>query len=310
MGCWVAASANDVDAVLQSGLCAVRPLAEPVPEALAGTVAGEIFCRLVRMQDGEAHTRLKRVIFAALQDVPDEEMVREAVAAARQLLPADLNAFAFALPIYAVGRILGFPSQDLPRLTELLQAFAPCLTPGSSPQTIQDALPVATELWGFVGVRPLNLLNELEADSATTNRIGLLWQAYESTAGLILHGLLRVAAKGEPDDWDAFMLSLVREATPIQNTRRFIVQSGELLGEQVKPGQVILVVLAAANHGMSSAGFSFGAGSHACPGQRLALTIAREGIKAVLDGGYSIPARVGFKPSVNARLPMLRGETA
>src|SRR5947199_320044 len=53
LGLWVAASAAAVNAALTHGLCRVRPPAEPVPRALAGSPAGEIFGRLVRMTDGE-----------------------------------------------------------------------------------------------------------------------------------------------------------------------------------------------------------------------------------------------------------------
>lgn len=307
--CWVAAKADHVEAVLNSNLCAVRPVAEPVPKALAGTQAGEIFRRLARMQDGEAHRALKKVIVSALQAIPDEEITQAAKASALDLLPTDLNRYAFALPIHALGRLLGFAPSDLPQLTALLQAFAPCLTPTSSAEVVQHAISVADQLWEFVSQHPLKLLDDLDADAATANRIGLLWQGYESTAGLILHGLLN-AKDGVHHDWETFMLDTVRSAAPIQNTRRFIVQNGRLLGQDVQVGEVVLIVLAAANHGHKGAGYSFGAGSHACPGQRLALTIASEGVKAVLDAGLTIPPAIGFRPSLNARLPLIGGEGA
>src|SRR3954469_22080794 len=51
LGCWVAASASAASAVLESALCRVPPVAEPVPAALAGSVAGDVFGHLVRMTD-------------------------------------------------------------------------------------------------------------------------------------------------------------------------------------------------------------------------------------------------------------------
>src|SRR5260370_23240595 len=62
LGLWVASSAEMVNAVLASELCRVRPPAEPVPRALAGTAAGEVFRRLVRMNDGDGHQPLKRAV--------------------------------------------------------------------------------------------------------------------------------------------------------------------------------------------------------------------------------------------------------
>src|SRR5262245_35711036 len=52
LGLWVASSAEAVMAVLTSERCRVRPPAEPVPAALAGSAAGDVFGRLVRMNDG------------------------------------------------------------------------------------------------------------------------------------------------------------------------------------------------------------------------------------------------------------------
>ena len=59
LGLWVAAGAAAVTSVLKSEAGRVRPPAEPVPRALVGTPAGEIFRHLVRMNDGANHLRLK-----------------------------------------------------------------------------------------------------------------------------------------------------------------------------------------------------------------------------------------------------------
>src|SRR5579862_5414553 len=65
-GLWVAADAAAVSAVLTSELCRVRPPAEPVPIALLGSPAGDIFGRLVRMTDGPGRCPVKRAIAATL----------------------------------------------------------------------------------------------------------------------------------------------------------------------------------------------------------------------------------------------------
>ena len=45
LGLWVASSAAAVTAVLTHPLCRVRPLAEPVPNAIVGSPAGDVFGR-------------------------------------------------------------------------------------------------------------------------------------------------------------------------------------------------------------------------------------------------------------------------
>src|SRR5947199_4384545 len=69
LGLWVATSAAAVTAVLNHDLCRVRPAAEPVPRALLGSPAGEIFRQLVRMNDGRDRCPLKQAISATLESI-------------------------------------------------------------------------------------------------------------------------------------------------------------------------------------------------------------------------------------------------
>ncbi len=69
LGLWVATSAAVVTAVLNHDLCRVRPAAEPVPRALLGSPAGEIFRQLVRMNDGSDRCPLKSAISATLTSI-------------------------------------------------------------------------------------------------------------------------------------------------------------------------------------------------------------------------------------------------
>jgi len=104
-GLWVAASAAAVTAVLTSECCRVRPPAEPVPAALLGTPAGDIFGRLVRMNDGPDHRPLKRAITTTLGDIDGTRVAGKSRAwarvLAREITPEDQSTvwdFAFRLP--------------------------------------------------------------------------------------------------------------------------------------------------------------------------------------------------------------------
>ena len=81
LGLWVAAGAAAVTSVLKSEAGRVRPPAEPVPRALVGTPAGEIFRHLVRMNDGANHLRLKPGVSA--KGPPVGTMTVGALAASR-----------------------------------------------------------------------------------------------------------------------------------------------------------------------------------------------------------------------------------
>src|ERR1700704_2197965 len=66
LGLWIASSAAAVGAVLGSDRCRVRPPAEPVPNALLGSPAADIFRHLVRMNDGPGHCPVKRAVTRTL----------------------------------------------------------------------------------------------------------------------------------------------------------------------------------------------------------------------------------------------------
>src|SRR5713101_6631470 len=110
LGLWVASSAAAVNAVLHSELCRVRPPAEPVPKALLGSPAAEIFRHLVRMNDGVAHCPFKLAIAATLESIAASDVSELSQHWARflsnDLSPVEhtarLSDFAFQLPVYVV----------------------------------------------------------------------------------------------------------------------------------------------------------------------------------------------------------------
>lgn len=335
LGLWVAASAEAVTAVLTSGLCRVRPPAEPVPRALLGSSAGEIFGGFVRMNDGPRHPVLKRAVGAALGTLderrvagPGREWARE-LAAEMGAMPEPrlVTDFAFRLPIYTVGNLLGVPREELPRLARSIGDFVAAVAPGSAPETVERGKEAAELLLRLLRSLLANapadgllatLAREAHAmgeddDAILANGIGFLFQAHDATAGLIGNALLALAARPEirhPGLLRQVLQEVIRYDPPIQNTRRFVAQDGVVAGCSMKEGEAVLVVLAAANRDPSVQDgrcFTFGIGPHACPGEALAVTIAEAGIESLLNAGIDfdrLAGKVIYRPSVNARIPL------
>ena len=137
LGVWVAASAEAVTAVLASDLCRVRPPAEPVPRALVGSPAGEIFRHLVRMNDGPAmppanHGRGHPGILRRGAGGRGEPRMGALPDAAGGGSRRGLAGFSFRLPVYTVASLLGVPRTELRRVSswtgDLVAAFAPAST--------------------------------------------------------------------------------------------------------------------------------------------------------------------------------------
>jgi cytochrome P450 len=347
LGFWVVSSAAAVGAVLASEACRVRPASEPIPPPLAGSAAGEIFRRLARMNDGDFHGRVKPVIAGALASFDAGEVAATARRRAAAILgdapasAAGLAALAFRLPVETMATLLGVADDRLPGVSALASTFVRALAADASAQERADGDAAAHALavifdgllrGGERGVLGRIAADGIEADAVVANAIGFLFQAHDATAGLIGNAL--VAAATQPEAWlrvgaeprllDDFLDEVLRYDPPVQNTRRFVAAGAEVAGVKLAPGDAILLVLAAANRDpalnpdpdrfMLQRGkrrlVTFGAGRHACPGERIAKTIAAcamERLALQIEALASLVAARRYRPSLNARMPVFGG---
>jgi cytochrome P450 len=323
-GLWVAAGAAAVAEVLADPACRVRPGAEPVPRGIAGTPAGEVFGELVRMTDGPPQARRKQALAAALETIREEDVVALAAKEAGQA--ADWTDLQFGVPVRVMASLLGLDGDAPAEAARLVADFVRCVPASATAADHAAAATAAGHLLDLLGPRVragnggpigarLGGWPEPAGDSLPANVIGLLSQTYDATAGLIGNTLLAVARHGRPDDLAAFVAEVVRHDAPIQNTRRFVAAATTVAGHDVPAGATILLLLAAANRDPAANPdphtfrpgradprvFTFGQGAHRCPGRAVAEAIAA-GVAATVTG---TPSHTGYRPSPNARIPVL-----
>jgi len=334
---WVASSAAAVRAVLATPAGRVRPPAEPVPTALVGSPAGEIFRRLVRMNDGAAHGAMKRSVSAtldALDPARVETVSRErARALVAETAPHEdlrrLTDFGFRYTAEVVASLLGARRESLAAVAEWTRDFVACLAPGATPDAIERGKAAAAGL--LAAGKKLQSADGLVAEltrraphdpeAAVANALGFLSQAYDATTGLIGNSLLALARHGHPNGpIPAIVREVARHDAPVQNTRRFLAEDAVVAGVPMKAGDAVLVVVAAANRDpavnpdpaafdvarSAPVVFTFGAETHACPGGALATAIASAAVTGLLDAGLHLDrlGHVSYRPSVNARVPL------
>jgi cytochrome P450 len=338
-GLWVASSATVIDEVMSNPHCLVRPATEPVPKAIAGTSAGAVFARLVRMNEGVSHAVPKQLIAQALAALDLSGVAERSAQLAASLgtghaLPegTGFTGWMFDLPTYAVAALLGWPEADLPQISLWTSEFVRCLSPLSTEEQIARASTAAQALLAsFAELSCEGLASDIrhraalagwtDDDAIVANLVGLLSQTHEATAGLV--GNCIVALLGDPalqlrlrtdaQLAEAFVQDVALRDPPVQSTRRFVAQATTVADVALKPGAVILLLLGAAGRrddgsALQAAGKlpGFGHGRHACPGQRLALTIAASAVKHLL--ALPLPLSINdiawtYAPSVNGRLP-------
>jgi len=341
---WVASRAEVIEEVLQAhGALRVRPAAEPVPSAIAGSPAGEVFGHLVRMNDGTAHEVQRPALQRALAGL-DLNAVREAALQVARQVPQQqpLSDTLFSMPVRSVAHLLGFADEALPQVDLWTRDFVACLSPLSTASQLQGASTAAGELMArfedlVAGTPPRRgtLLAAVMAESAAPSRsllanlVGLLSQTCDATAGLLGNSLiallrepsLRTAARTR-DGLQAIVEETARHDPSVHNTRRFVATPVTIAGTPLAAGDTVLVLLASANRDPSfnpdpdsfvlvrakRRMLGFGHGMHACPGQALACTLAAAGLEALLQRAPDIDAQRlrgwHYRPSVAARVPV------
>ncbi|MBS0340555.1 MAG: cytochrome P450 [Proteobacteria bacterium] len=272
---WVATRAEVVLAALAHPALRVRPAAEPVPRAIAGTPAGELFGLLVRMNDGPLHAAHKPVLQRALAslDLDDVPAAMRTAAHALSGCARSPEDWCFALPVASLAALLGFDAAQLMPLARWTREFVACLSPLSTPPQLQAASEAALQLLARFETLAANpapgslleaVMQEADAQPAVQRRalqanlVGLLSQTCEATAGLLGNSLvalarapgLRVRFDTDADAEPATALALVAETArhdpAVHNTRRFVAEPIQFAGVGLQPTDAILLVLAAA----------------------------------------------------------------
>jgi cytochrome P450 len=336
LGLWIAAGAAAVTGVLKSEAGRVRPAAEPVPKALVGTSAGEIFRHLVRMNDGATHLRLKPGVSAKVAMLDPARIAEQSATWARHLIgeleparhPERVADVAFGLSSYVIASLLGVAPEALAPTAARAGELATCLAPTATPEQVARGAAAAAELTAVFCA----LMRREALDAVVANTIGYLSQAYEATAGLIGNTLVALGRQpeqgarldAEPGLLRAVVREVVRYDAPVQNTRRFLAGDALVAGQALRAGDTVLVLLAAANRDPSvnaeperfdpgrreREAYTFGLGVHACPGEVLATLIAEGGVHGLLAAGVQ-PARLleglRYRPSGNTRVPLFGG---
>ncbi|CAJ0886238.1 Biotin biosynthesis cytochrome P450 [Ralstonia sp. LMG 32965] len=336
LGWWVAAGGEAVDAVLGSAACRVRPAEEPVPKAVAATPTGAFFGRLVRQIDGPDHSTRKAKVMAALGRLDVSALASRAQRQARATLPdaasldTALDADAhFRVPLATMAQTLLGDHADAPACQADIAAYLAALGPGASAGVVAQADAAVGRLQQRFADAPFAGSDD-DNDADIANLAALLAQTYDACAGLLgncivalsRHAELTARLRAQPLAIEPFVREVLRRDAPVQNTRRFVAHDIALLGQPLRAGDKILVLLAAANvDGTTNPDplrfdidrtaprlWTFGGGAHRCPADALATTIAGATVRHLLslqdvDRWLASLGEVAYRPSPNARIP-------
>lgn len=306
-GGWVIGRTGDV----------VEALSSPALIVALGSRASQggarrLQAQMARFTDPPQHGRRRAVLERLLPDVVGlaGAASQETSAAVRAWTGGiDVMPLAKVVPVSVLAGALGVPVAHRPQVAVLTGALCDALAPslGEPPATSRGddaagaliALLTATSSWDHEQV---------------IAAAGLLFQARDATAALIGGALLtdRAAHPSECDDGPfphdpaVAVERALRQAAPVQCTRRTTSSDVLLAGALVPAGEPVWVVLAAAEDGAPAQPMTFGAGVHACPGAAHAVALACGVLTGLDRAGYrTVPEQdVQYEPRPNLRTPV------
>ncbi|WP_424533061.1 cytochrome P450 [Sphaerisporangium viridialbum] len=273
-----------------------------------------------RFSSGRAHERrralvraeLHRVHPGSLRSAARDRTVAELERAGEEPLDV-MTRLARAVPVAVLGSALGVAEADLEALVRAVTAVAAAYHPGAGAERVARADTSVGELAALLGPGDPEMV---------ANRIGLLVQACDATAGLI-GNTLNAALRPPPAlraEWpvDAFAAETLRLDPPVRSTRRTSREGAELGGREVPPGTLVVLDFAAANRDPrvfpdpdrfdpSRPGprhLTFGYGRRPCPGDGHGLALACGVLEPLLAGYEPADREVAYEPSANLRIPL------
>ncbi|WP_245716212.1 cytochrome P450 [Micromonospora humi] len=322
---WVVTRHADVVAALTDPRCVV-PSADP--DAPPGTL-GWLRAFVSRFSPPGSHPARRSIGVAALDRLDPRDLSRAAARLTDELFdrvaaeastggPAGtggvdrgprllevMGAVARRVPVRVLADRLGLadPAAAVPAVTAVAAAYHP----GAGPVAVARADRAVAALVAMSPPAP---------DEVTANRIGLLVQAADATAGLIggavRHGLAAPAGLRTA----GLLAEVSRLDPPVRVTRRVATVAIDLGGRTIRAAEPLLLRFDAANRdpavhpmpdrfvvGRAGGALTFGAGPRGCPGERHALALAAGVVDVVRRRCRRVDRPVRYAPHPTLRVP-------
>jgi cytochrome P450 len=342
---WAVYSYENCKSVLNNPLALIPPMNNAGLNEYALAIAG----KLARFSNPPYHAIAKQTalaIFQSMKHVPVSEILNELLHHNTDKGKINwVDAVCKQLPVRSILKGFDFTQNDCEFITGCIGQLVKIMQPNKTEAQVKGINDVSQKIYNIVEKHISNsdslnaVIDNLAANTKCTNEeilslcisnlTGLMTQTYDACRGLLSNGLLHYLNNknlyryiiNDKDQLKKFVIETLRYDPPVHNTRRVAAENILLNNTEIKKGEMILVVLAAANRdeqyfanantfdierSNNAAHLTFGAGPHACIASHFATQIATE-ILFWLFNKYPnsnlLSANIEYEAIVNGRLP-------
>ncbi|MFC0775785.1 cytochrome P450 [Terrimonas alba] len=305
--------------------------------------------RLARISNGVQHEISRKTalfLFENMQSVSLPEIINRLLPGKNVNNETDwVNKVCKRLPVDIILKSFDFNTDAYDVISNNIGQLIKLMLPGKTPEQVSVINPVSKEVWTITERHILStkfhktITTELAEkygagkdeilSLCVSNLIGLLIQSYDAGRGILSNSLLQVLGREmllpthiNKEYLQKYVVETLRFDPPIHNTRRIAASSITIGNREIKKGQMMLIVLAAANRDPrkfnnpdsfniertnNNEHLTFGIGSHGCLAQHFSVNMATAALSYLFEKYNSIKLvekEIQYEPVINARLPI------
>ena len=325
-------------AVLNNPAACVPPQNNTGLNEQALSIAG----KLARFRNTSLHSIAKRAaieLHQQLQPVPVNELLAELLNQPPGGQEIDwVKQVSRRLPVLTILKGFDFSDEDCEYLSSTISSLVKIMQPNKTNEMTENINRVSASCYQVIERHILKtkslytIVTALGAEFSCSsedalaicvaNLAGLMTQSYDACSGLLSNTLRYALTKGQQHKLPEFITEILRYDPPVHNTRRVATESIIVNGHEIKKGENILLVLAAANRdekqfkqanifdpyrSNNNSQLTFGAGMHACVASQFATNMAAQVLESFFElfpNAQLLTDHIEYEPIINARLPV------
>lgn len=301
---WVAYSYEYCKVVLMSDVAMVP---EPVVEAdsLLNDKAKLLIKKLARITNNMQHQESRAAAMMMYQCIKPVAIGEVLESLLSKVNPAGFDfvtAIAKQLPVLVILKGMGFSDDDCAFVTENIAVLVRIMSPNKSAADITAINSVIDDFYTiaerYVNEK-LNGYNEASIELFVVNLLGLLIQSYDAGRGLLCNSLINMIRHRDDREkqladksyFKRCVIETLRLDPPVHHTKRIAAEDFRIGEHLIKSGELIMVVMAAANldhvvfthpgkydslRNNNDQHLTFGLGGHNCLAKYLTIDMATD----------------------------------